>query len=128
NDEHADLGTSAAPSPDDWDRWNSERTDGLGAEPRSARYLPPSMPAADELDRDGSWQDQPEYGPVWRPATVPSDWAPYTTGHWLWDPYYGWTWIDDAPWGWAPYHYGRWVNAGGGWGWAPGPIVAAPVY
>src|SRR6185369_45271 len=27
-----------------------------------------------------------------------------------------------------PSHYGRWVNTGGYWGWAPGPIVATPVY
>lgn len=36
--------------------------------------------------------------------------------------------MDDAPWGWAPYHYGRWVFVNGFWGWAPGPIVARPVY
>ncbi len=30
--------------------------------------------------------------------------------------------MDDAPWGFAPFHYGRWVAWGGGWGWAPGPI------
>ena len=33
-----------------------------------------------------------------------------------------------SPWGWAPYHYGRWVHFDGDWGWAPGPVVAAPVY
>src|SRR5262249_30304925 len=33
-----------------------------------------------------------------------------------------------APWGWCPYHYGRWVNFGSTWGWAPGPILPQPVY
>ncbi|MBZ5601501.1 MAG: hypothetical protein LAO79_04265, partial [Acidobacteriia bacterium] len=43
---------------------------------------------------------------------------------------WGWTWIDDAPWGYAPFHYGRWVFVGGGWGWVPGPVVVGvrPVY
>jgi hypothetical protein len=30
--------------------------------------------------------------------------------------------------GWAPFHYGRWVQVGGYWGWAPGPLVARPYY
>src|SRR4030095_8602133 len=34
----------------------------------------------------------------------------------------------DAPWGWAPYHYGRWVDLDGSWGWTPGPVVAPAVY
>src|SRR5207253_4876407 len=72
-----------------------------------------SSDLADELDRDGSWRDDPSYGPVWAPAAVPPEWAPYSTGRWMWDPYYGWTWVDDAPWGWAPFHYGRWVFVGG---------------
>ena len=59
-------------------------------------------------------------------STIPYS-APYSTGRWVWDPYYGWTWVDDAPWGWAPYHYGRWVYLDGVWGWAPGPLYR-PVY
>jgi hypothetical protein len=46
----------------------------------------------------------------------------------MYDPYYGWTWVDAAPWGWAPYHYGRWVHVSGYWGWAPGPVVVRPRY
>jgi hypothetical protein len=30
------------------------------------------------------------------------------------------TWVDDAPWGYAPFHYGRWVEVNGAWGWVPG--------
>ena len=55
-------------------------------------------------------------------------WAPYSTGRWIWDPHFEWTWVDDAPWGWAPYHHGRWVRVGDTWAWAPGPIVARPHY
>jgi hypothetical protein len=62
------------------------------------------------------------------PRGLPAGWAPYSTGRWIADPYYGWTWVDAAPWGWAPYHYGRWVHVGGVWGWAPGPVVVRPVY
>src|SRR5215472_14147187 len=43
---------------------------------------------------------------------------------------WGWTLIDDAPWGFAPFHYGRWAMAGGGWVWVPGRMVVGvrPVY
>jgi hypothetical protein len=82
----------------------------------------------DDLDRHGTWRSVPTYGAVWVPRGVPSGWAPYSTGAWVLDPYYGWTWIDTAPWGWAPYHYGRWVFVSGFWAWAPGPVVVRPAY
>ncbi|TMB51927.1 MAG: hypothetical protein E6J56_18065 [Deltaproteobacteria bacterium] len=116
-----------APNLDPWDRWNYERTDHL-TNPKSARYVPQEVYGADDLDRYGRWRDEPEYGPVWVPTAVPAAWTPYSSGRWIWDPFYGWTWVDDLPWGWAPYHYGRWVSVGSVWGWAPGPIVVAPVY
>ena len=116
-----------APNLDAWDRWNSERTDRL-LNPASARYLPQGVSGGDDLDRYGRWQTEPAYGPLWVPTAVPVGWAPYSAGRWIWDPFYGWTWVDDAPWGWAPFHYGRWVSVGGIWGWAPGPVVVAPVY
>jgi hypothetical protein len=119
--------TYAAPELDAWDRWNYERTDHQ-IDAVSARYVPPGVYGADDLDHDGDWRVVPQYGPVWVPTGVAPGWAPYTTGSWMYDPYYGWTWVDTAPWGWAPYHYGRWVHVGGYWGWAPGPIVARPYY
>ena len=118
----------AAPDLDQWDRWNYDRTNQYGEAPRSAQYLPPDVTGADDLDRYGDWRDTPDYGHVWVPRDVASDWAPYSTGRWVYDPYYEWTWVDQAPWGWAPYHYGRWAHTGGYWGWAPGPVVVAPVY
>ena len=51
-------------------------------------------------------------------------WAPYRDGRWVYEPYYGWTWVSYEPWGWAPYHYGRWFVYGGNWGWWPGPVYA----
>jgi hypothetical protein len=94
----------------------------------SDRYVPPGVYGADDLDHYGNWRTVPKYGEVWVPDRVAPDWAPYSTGRWVWDPVYGWTWVDDAPWGWAPYHYGRWVNIDGFWGWAPGPVVVRPPY
>ncbi|MFO7708936.1 MAG: DUF6600 domain-containing protein [Desulfobacterales bacterium] len=115
-----------APPPDSWDEWNAVRSDYLQASD-SARYVPEDVYGSADLDRHGRWQVEPGYGPVWTPGVVPAGWAPYSTGVWVHDPYYGWTWVDSAPWGWAPYHYGRWVHVGGQWAWAPGPMVR-PIY
>ncbi len=112
---------------DVWDRWNDARTDALVA-PVSAQHVPVQVYGASELDRYGTWRSDATYGSVWVPAGVAPGWAPYSTGRWIWDPRFGWTWVDVAPWGWAPYHYGRWVTLGGVWAWAPGPIVVRPAY
>ena len=119
--------TYAAPELDAWDRWNYARTD-YEIEALSARYVSPGVYGVGVLDHWGAWRVVPAYGPVWIPDRVPAGWAPYTTGSWVWDPYYGWTWVDDAPWGWAPFHHGRWVFVEGFWGWAPGPVIMRPVY
>ena len=124
--ENPKVGMYVAPEMDAWDRWNSDRTDHL-IEATSARYVPAGVYGIDTLDQYGTWRATPDYGSVWVPR-VAAGWVPYSTGKWVWDPFYGWTWVDDAPWGWAPSHYGRWVHQSGYWGWAPGPIVAAPVY
>ena len=123
----AQAETYAAPELDQWDRWNYDRTDGL-IDTVSERYLPYGVAGVSDLDHYGNWRVVPEYGPVWVPDAVPYGWAPYSTGRWGWDPYYQWTWIDDAPWGWAPFHYGRWVYLSGYWAWTPGPVTRHPVY
>lgn len=117
----------AAPPVDVWDQWNYDRTNDL-LDSVSARYVSPESYGTDDLDRHGSWRIVPNYGSVWIPHGVAADWAPYSDGNWILDPYYGWTWVDRAPWGWAPYHYGRWVSVDGYWAWAPGPLVARPIY
>ncbi len=116
-----------APPLDVWDSWNYARTDEL-IDSMSARYVPAGVYGVDDLDHHGAWRVVPTYGAVWVPREVATGWAPYSTGRWVADPQYGWTWVDAAPWGWAPYHYGRWVYVDGYWAWAPGPLVARPVY
>jgi hypothetical protein len=123
----ANVQRVAAPEQDVWDRWNDARTAAL-VTTTSARYVPQQVYGVSELDRYGTWRVEPTYGAVWVPASVPVGWVPYSTGRWIWDPSFGWTWIDTAPWGWAPYHYGRWVYYGNVWAWAPGPVVVRPVY
>jgi len=121
------VATYVAPQLDAWDRWNYARTDAL-IESVSARYVSPGTYGVHDLDYHGSWRVVETHGSVWVPTGVPAGWAPYTTGTWIWDPYYGWTWVDSAPWGWAPYHYGRWVFVSGLWAWAPGPAVVRAMY
>src|SRR5262245_4148120 len=122
-----DAQSFAAGELDVWDRWNYARTDQL-IEAVSARYVSPDVYGVDDLDHHGSWRVVSTYGPVWVPDAVAAGWVPYSTGKWIWDPHYGWTWVDTAPWGWAPYHYGRWVFVNGVWAWAPGPLVMRPAY
>jgi hypothetical protein len=117
----------AAPELDGWDHWNYDRTNDL-VDAMSERYLPPGVAGASELDHYGSWRVVEDYGSVWVPDDVPAGWVPYSTGRWIWDPYYQWTWIDDAPWGWAPFHYGRWICRNNYWMWAPGTVRVRPVY
>jgi hypothetical protein len=119
--------TTTTPALTEWDRWNYQRSDYL-AQPASARYLSPGVYGGEALDQYGSWRTVETYGTVWVPAGVGVGWSPYTTGRWIWDPRFGWTWLDDAPWGWAPYHHGRWVFVNTYWAWAPGPIIVRPVY
>jgi hypothetical protein len=116
-----------APALDVWDNWNYARTEEL-IDSLSARYVSAGVYGVDDLDHYGAWRVVPTYGSVWVPRGVAADWAPYSSGRWVGDPYYGWTWVDQAPWGWAPYHYGRWVYVDGYWAWAPGPLVVRPVY
>ena len=108
-------------APDQFDDWSANRDRQLLAS-RSYQYVSPDVYGADDLDTYGSWVPS-QYGNVWEPRDTGADWAPYSQGQWVSEPYYGWTWVDDEPWGWAPYHYGRWFdNPGHGWCWLPGSI------
>src|SRR5215469_445704 len=114
-------------APDGLDQWAQER-DLKEDRSSSGNYVSREMPGYDDLDDNGTWRDEPEYGHVWFPASVPPDWAPYSYGYWNWVAPWGWTWIDYAPWGFAPFHYGRWAFVGGAWGWCPGPFFGPPIY
>ena len=107
---------------DDWDRWNDSRDQAL-LQSQSYQYVGQGVYGAEDLDAAGTWVDVAPYGRVWRPVGVPGDWAPYRYGRWVWEDWYGWTWVSYEPWGWAPYHYGRWFyGTGFGWCWYPGGL------
>jgi len=122
-----EVETGAAPALSPWDRWNYQRTAYL-LQPVNTQNVSPGMYGTEELSQHGTWRMEEQYGAVWVPTGVAPGWVPYSTGRWIWDPRFGWTWLDAAPWGWAPYHHGRWVFVRGYWGWAPGPVVVRPVY
>jgi FecR protein len=120
----------AAIAYDDFDSWNAQR-DQYAQQAFSDQYVNADVVGADDLNSYGHWVFVADYGNVWVPyaAAVGPGWAPYHDGRWVWEPYYGWTWVAYEPWGWAPYHYGRWFfSASYGWAWYPGPVYAAPVY
>src|SRR5450432_915729 len=110
-----------------FDKWAYTR-DHRYENSRSAQYVSHDMVGYDDLDDNGDWRDNPEYGHVWFPNRVSADWAPYHDGHWDWISPWGWTWVDDASWGYAPFHYGRWVDVDNRWGWVAGPVAVRPVY
>ena len=105
---------------DDFDQWSNSR-DQRWEHSASARYVSDDAVGYEDLDENGQWDSDPEYGTVWYPRSVAADWAPYRYGHWVWVSPWGWTWVDDASWGFAPFHYGRWVVARGRWCWVPSP-------
>jgi len=117
----------AAQGDDDLDRWARDR-DRRGDSSASARYLSSDVVGYEDLDANGTWRADPQYGNVWTPNRVAANWTPYRDGHWAWVDPWGWTWVDDAPWGFAVSHYGRWANFNGSWGWVPGPPRERAVY
>ena len=116
-----------APAQDPFERFTLDRDRRFDRAP-STRFVSADVIGYEDLDRYGAWSTAPEYGNVWYPRGVASDWAPYRDGHWSWIDPWGWTWVDDAPWGFAPFHYGRWIYATNRWGWVPGPANVRPVY
>jgi hypothetical protein len=97
-------------------------------ESRTAKHVAPALVGSRDLQDYGVWRWIPEYGMVWEPTRVASDWAPYRFGRWIWKSPWGWTWVDDAPWGFAPFHFGRWAYIGTRWIWVPGPRQVQAAY
>jgi hypothetical protein len=118
---------------DNFDQWcaDRDRHEDLSV---SRRYVSEDVIGYEDLDDNGGWRNTPDYGNVWFPHTTVVGWAPYKYGHWAYISPWGYTWVDDAPWGFAPFHYGRWVNYSGVWGWVPCPprapnvVYVRPVY
>src|SRR6266702_4742692 len=125
--DHVTYFISGAPQPDEFDRWSNDR-DLKEDNSVSARYVSRDVPGYSDLDDNGSWNEEPDYGPVWYPSTVDVGWAPYSYGYWNYVGPWGWTWVDYSPWGFAPFHYGRCAYIGSRWGWCPGPYYARPIY
>ncbi len=113
--------------PDDLDQWSQQR-DRMFANAAAYSYVSPEMPGAADLDANGDWMPDSDYGPIWFPRAVPMGWAPYRYGHWINRDPWGWVWVEDEPWGYAPFHYGRWVSYRGRWGWVPGPREQRPIW
>ena len=108
--------------PDQLDSFDSQREQQRdNSQAFRNHYVDPEMIGAADLDQYGDWQPSQQYGPVWFPRNVQYGWTPYSAGHWANIPPWGYTWVDNEPWGFAPFHYGRWNNFGGRWGWVPGP-------
>lgn len=121
-----DVSTGVA-GRDGFDVWADER-DRQAEAVVTSRYVSSGITGYEELDRNGSWTESVEYGPLWAPRNVGVDWAPYRDGRWTWLAPWGWTWVDNAPWGYAPSHYGRWVTVNSRWFWAPGRPSGRPVW
>jgi hypothetical protein len=117
-------------APDEFDSWSLERDRGYErvASSPTAEYVSPDVTGYEDLNDNGTWSSEAEYGYVWTPSRVSAGWAPYQYGRWVWVSPWGWTWIDDAPWGYAPFHYGRWAYARNRWCWVPGPRHVRAVY
>jgi hypothetical protein len=112
---------------DELDRWARERERRLEYS-ESARYVPAGVVGYEDLDANGRWVVDGNYGNVWLPSRVDVGWTPYRDGRWTWVDPWGWTWIDNAPWGYAVSHYGRWANLGNTWAWVPGAMYERVVY
>lgn len=118
------TGLASRDSFDDWAMLRDERDDRSA----SVRYVTSEMTGYEELDQNGTWVEDQEYGPLWSPRRVPANWAPYRDGQWTYLQPWGWTWVDNAPWGYAPFHYGRWVMVNQRWCWAPGRNISRVVW
>jgi hypothetical protein len=118
------TGLALRDSFDEWAMLRDERDDRSA----SVRYVTSEMTGYEDLDQNGSWRDDRDYGPVWFPRQTPLGWAPYRDGQWTYVQPWGWTWVDNAPWGYAPFHYGRWVMLNQRWCWAPGRNISRVVW
>ena len=118
-----------APALTAWDRWNYQRmrlprpARAARSKSRRASYGAEDARSARHLAHGRELRQR--VGAARRGGGLVALLAP---GRWIWDPRFGWTWLDDAPWGWAPYHYGRWSSSAATGRWAPGPVIVRPVY
>ena len=129
DDSSLDIGRLA--EEDDFDRWVSGRIDSVATATNAAlQYTnsPYYTSGFADLYTYGAFSSCGGYGLAWRPFGVGFGWSPFSTGQWMWDTGFGWTWMSSQPWGWAPYHYGGWLfDAGcGGWFYSPPVFYGSP--
>ncbi len=109
---------------DDFDLWNEAQNSKLSyARYGTSRYLQNGYEDTEyEMSRSGRWSYMPEFRSyAWIPYNTHSNWMPYANGRWVWNPYYGYTWISYDNCGWFTHHYGRWHwSYSFGWHWLPG--------
>jgi uncharacterized cupin superfamily protein/uncharacterized membrane protein YgcG len=113
------------PPEDDFDKWVAGREETLTTETTAAlQYANSPVYTAGFADLAvyGAWLPYSSFGYCWRPFGVGLGWAPFMSGMWTFDPFFGgWNWISYEPWGWLPYHFGGWVYSPVyGWLWVPG--------
>jgi hypothetical protein len=120
-------------APDSWESWNMDRDRVLANAAKAEANLPDELRSySGELEANGIWVRDPEYGMVWRPTVILSnEWVPYRSGRWIWRGS-DYVWVSAENWGWVPYHYGRWtVISSLGWCWIPparGDVYWGPGY
>ena len=74
---------------DSFDEWAMLR-DLRDERSESVRYVTSEMTGYEELDQHGSWRQDSDYGPVWYPRSVSTEWVPYRDGRWTY--LYPWGW------------------------------------
>ncbi|MBU4267253.1 MAG: hypothetical protein KJ808_00140 [Acidobacteria bacterium] len=109
---------------DDFDLWNEAQNSKLSyARYGTSRYLQNGYEDTEyEMSRSGRWSYMSEFNSyAWIPYNTHANWMPYANGRWVWNPYYGYTWISYDTCGWFTHHYGRWHwSYSFGWHWLPG--------
>jgi hypothetical protein len=123
-----DVDVAALGPPDEFDRWCAQRSQRWTQNQAASQYVSSDVVGTEDLNNNGEWRQEPDYGYVWYPTAVAADWAPYRYGRWLWVTPWGWTWVDNSSWGYAPFHYGRWAYLRQRWCWVPAPPRSRAVY
>src|SRR6185437_9472296 len=106
---------------DDLDQFSQDRDRYLSTYARGGGSQSPYQYGTGDLNYYGQYVNDPDYGTVWQPNGVSSDWDPFANGYWSYEPGFGYTWVSAYPWGWLPFRYGNWVFINNrGWCWEPG--------
>src|SRR5262245_23541182 len=112
--------TVGLPGIDAFDRWVSDRDTRFDRSYSNAyKYASDDIIGVEDLSDYGRWEQIPEYGYAWTPASVAVGWVPFSAGRWFWQDPWGWSWISNDRWGWATSHYGRWTQYRSRWYWVP---------